>query len=336
MADTVSDMDSRDRFIEHSLHTSMFFPQTRLMVAGNPKAAGTTLRWWLLGAHGVDVSAATSGSWWGESALRQVVWDDRAPTQYIWPQLSEEARRDALESEDILTVLPIRNPITRAFSAWSSKYLIAEPYYEDRLSAEFPRLPDEVSDVGEITDSFERFTSALERVVDERGFESVDVHLWPQHRLLAREPKGAVLTLRQEAMSDGLSQIADHLRRHGVEPGAAPRINETVVPYRSELVTDQALASLVALYEDDLVHYDYAKERPPSSRRPFSIDWLNDVRGRNHRYGVLHQALIRESRESERLRREVDAARRREGELLDSTSWKATAPLRWLSDRAKR
>jgi hypothetical protein len=35
----------------------MFFPSTRLFVAGNSKAAGTTLRWSLLAAHGVDVRA---------------------------------------------------------------------------------------------------------------------------------------------------------------------------------------------------------------------------------------------------------------------------------------
>jgi len=329
-------MTSRDRFIEHSLHTSMFFPQTRLMVAGNPKAAGTTLRWWLLGAHGIDVGECTSSSWWGESAPRQVVWDDRAPTRYIWPQLTEGAKQDALESRDVLTVLPIRNPITRVFSAWSSKYLIAEPGYEARLPDEFPRLPDELSDAAEIAGCFEGFTTALRQVVDDRGFESVDVHLWPQHRLLARSPAGETLTLRQEAMADGIAQIADHLRSHGIDAGSAPHINETVVPYRGELVTDLALASIVALYEGDLERFGYSQQRPPSSRRPLSIDWINDVRGRNHRYGVLHQALVAESREKEQRNRELEAARRREDELMTSTSWKVTRPLRWVGGRVKR
>ena len=33
-----------DRFVGHSLRTSMFFPQSKLFVAGNPKAAGTSIR----------------------------------------------------------------------------------------------------------------------------------------------------------------------------------------------------------------------------------------------------------------------------------------------------
>lgn len=328
-------MDSRDRFIEHSLHTSMFFGQTRLMVAGNPKAAGTTLRWWLLGAHGIDVEECTSGSWWGESAPGQAIWDDGAATEYIWPQLSEDARHDALESNDVLTVLPVRHPVTRAFSAWSSKYLVAEPYYEERLPEEFARLPESLSDAEQITDCFEQFSRTLHQVIDDRGFDDVDVHLWPQHLLLAREPKGSVLTLRQESMSDGLRQIAEHLRSHGVEPGTAPRINETVVPYRNELVTDDAFASIAAIYGGDLDRFGYSGERPPSSSRALSVDWLNDVRGRNRRYGLLHRALIREADENERLRREAAAAHRREDELLASTSWKVTAPLRWISSHTK-
>ena len=329
-------MDNRDRFIEHSLHTSMFFPQTRLMVAGNPKAAGTTLRWWLLTAHGIDVDESIRGSWWGESAPRQAVWDDHAATRYIWPQLSEEVREDALESTDVLTVLPVRHPVTRAFSSWSSKYLVAEPYYEDRLPEDFGRLPETLSDADDVAQHFEAFATTLGQVVDERGFDEIDVHLWPQHRLLARTPLGPVLTLRQEAMKGGLDQIADHLRSHGIDPGTAPRINETVVPYLNELVTDKAFSSVVAIYGDDLDHFGYSRERPPSSSRPLDIDWLNDVRGRNQRYGFLHRSLLHESDENRRLRREVETAHRREEELLGSTSWKATAPLRAVSRLARR
>src|SRR5215207_10125218 len=97
-------MEDVDPFVQHSLHTSMFFPDSRLMVAGNPKAAGTALRWWLLGAHGIDVTTATKHAWWGESAPFQTVWDEGDHLRYIWPQLSGEGRRDAREAPDVLTV----------------------------------------------------------------------------------------------------------------------------------------------------------------------------------------------------------------------------------------
>ena len=79
-------MESTDPYGKHSLRTSMYFPETHLMVAGNPKAAGTTLRWWLLSAHGVDVSERTRRSWWGASAPYQTVWDEGVQLDYVWPQ----------------------------------------------------------------------------------------------------------------------------------------------------------------------------------------------------------------------------------------------------------
>jgi hypothetical protein len=328
-----------DPFIEHSLRTSMFFPVTRLFVAGNPKCAGTTLRWWLLSVHGVDVAERTRNSWWGESAPFQTVWDSGVELDFTWRDLSPSRREDALTSADVLTVNPTRHPVSRLFSAWSGKYLIDEPYYEDRLPEGFARLPASIDSDSQITELFERFTSDLRSFVDANGFEQVDVHFWPQHRLLGRHPVGEVLVLRQESMTDGLTAIANHLSEHGLTPGEAPRINETVVAYRGDLVTDAALTNAKALYAEDFAKYDYPEERPADSSRAargIDLDWLNDVRGRNARYGVIHRNLTRLQRENDELRDVTAQARSREDELMETTSWKVTGPLRWVSDKTKR
>ena len=264
------------------------------------------------------------------------VTDEDVHLRYIWPQLSEEERRDALEAPDVLTVLPIRNPITRLFSAWSGKYLVNEPYYEERLPDEFPSLPLTIESEGVITEYFEAFVKALASVVDQHGWSSVDVHLWPQHLLLAREPAGPTLELRQEAMKEGLDAIASHLTSHGVEVGLTPRTNETIVAYQQHLVSDSVTPTIIDLYEADFDRWSYERTLPAGSRREIDLEWLNDVRGRNARYGVLHRALMYESGERKRLRRELDTANRRESELIGSTSWKVTGPLRWVSDRARR
>lgn len=325
-----------DPFIAHSTRTSMFFPSTRLFVAGNPKAAGTTLRWWLLEAHGVDVYASTAGSWWGESAPFQTVWDPGANLVYTWRQLTAEQREDALTATDVLTVHPVRHPLSRLFSAWSGKYLIGEPYYTERLSDDFPAMPETFDDEEQIAKLFEGFVAALAATVSAQGFEATDVHFWPQCRLLGRSPAGAVQQLRQETMSDGITSIQHHLQQHGLDVGPAPRINETVVPYRASLVSDRALDLASSIYADDYDRWRYEPERPNSSSQPVDLDWLNDVRGRNRRYGVLHRSLLRLRDENAKQRAEIAHLTEHEQRLLDSTSWKATAPLRWVSDKTKR
>lgn len=314
----------------------MFFPATRLFVAGNPKAAGTTLRWWLLEAHGVQVADRTAGSWWGESAPFQTVWDGGIDLDFTWGDLSDAQRDEALTAPDVLTVLPIRHPVSRLFSAWSGKYLVGEPYYADRLPPEFHQLPETIDSAEQVGELFEQFVVDLHRVVAAGDFEAVDVHFWPQHRLLARPPAGEVLELRQESMREGLAAVADHLRARGLNPGEARRINETVVPYRADLVTDVALKLATELYTADFDRWHYDRERPKSSSRDVDLDWLGDVRGRNRRYGVLHRALVQQHDDNVALREDVERLRRRETELLQSTSWKVTGPLRWVSDKAKR
>ena len=209
----------QDKFIEHSLRTSMFFPQSRLFIAGNPKAAGTSLRWWLLPLHGIDIDFLCRDSIWGESAPFQTVWDPRIDFRYTWGNLSEQEQEIALTGTDILTVKPIRHPVGRAFSAWASKYLALEPNYNDRLPAEFDEPPGSVDSAGEIATMFESFMHSLaDHVRQHPDWDDFDVHFWPQHRLLGRQPAGQTLFLRLDDMASGLEQIASQLRAAGMAP----------------------------------------------------------------------------------------------------------------------
>lgn len=328
--------DDLDPFQYHSLRTSMFFPQSRLMVAGNPKAAGTSLRWWLLPLHGVDVDALTRRSLWSESAPFQTVWDVRVDLRYAWNDLDDDERRDALESADVLTVQPVRHPVTRAFSAWSGKYLNAEPYYSDRLPPSVPGVEGDIESPQHVAELFEAFIGSLAEHVEENGWKGFDVHFWPQHLLLGRRPAGPVLTLRQESLADGLAAVQQHLASQGITAGPAPRINETIVAYQPDLVTGAAMEALLAMYSADFPAWDYLPEAPSAPARPIDLAWLNDVRGRNGRYQVVHEAAMHgETRERELLA-DVARARTRERELLASTSWRITRPVRAVSDVVRR
>jgi hypothetical protein len=321
-----------DPFVAHSLRTSMFFASTRLFVTGNPKAAGTTLRWWLLGAHGVDVAAATSGSLWGESSPAQTVWDRAVDLRYTWERLTDAGRADALDSPDVLTVVPVRHPVTRSFSAWAGKYLTLEPYYQDRLPPGFPPAPDVVASAEHVAELFERFILALRDHAGASGWSGLDVHFWPQHLLLARPVVGEVLVLRQEDMAPGLERIGSQLADHGVTAPPVPRVNENVVPYLPTLVTPAALAAVQTVYAADFTKWRYASEAPEARSGDVDLDWLNDVRGRNRRYAVIHAAAVRGRTDEATLRRLAAVTADRDA-LLTSRSWRVTRPLRWVSER---
>ena len=326
-----------DRFVAHSLRTSMFFPQSRLFIAGNPKAAGTSMRWWLLNTHGVDVAARTIGSLWGESAPYQTVWDDSADLEYTWSRLPDEAKTDALTSTDVLTVKPVRNPLTRAFSAWAGKYLTLEPYYSDRLPPSFDPPPSTIESAQHITALFDSFVSSLlELAQSSPEWEGIDVHFWPQHRLLARSVVGRDFELKQEDMANGIDRILLQMREHGINAEPMPRLNENVVPYQPEFISEAARGKLVTLYGPDFARYGYPDELPAGSKQELDLPWLNDLRGRNLRYGVVHQIATRNRDRIGELNRELADARRREQELLGSHSWKVTKPLRAVTGRLKR
>lgn len=328
-------MPDLQTFAAHSLRTSLFFPSSRLFVAGNPKAAGTSLRWWLLQCHDIDVAERTAESMWGESAYFQTVWDGAIDLRYTWDRLSEAEQADALTATDVLAVLPVRHPVTRTFAAWASKFLSGEPYYEDALPETFPRLPDVIGSVDDIASHFADFAGALSSHVAQEGWAEVDVHFWPQSALLSREPVGPTLLLRQDDIASGLAEIRSWLTDHDVVASDRQRLNETVVAYQPSFVT-QGLDSIFALYPQDFDRYDYPTEVPSAPELPVDLDWVNDVRGRNRRFGVVHETAVTAQHRAAHLEAQLRQARQRVEDLEHSTSWRVTRPLRSLSYRLGR
>lgn len=320
-----------------------------MLVTGNPKAAGTSLRWWLLQTHGVDVDAATRESLWGESAPFQVVWDPAIDLRFTWPRLDERIRAQARADPEVLWVLPIRHPLTRVFSAWAAKYLVLEPGYHERLPAGFDEPPETIDGDDHVRALFERFVAEMARRVDltsdgwGSGWSELDVHFWPQCGLLSHQINGTSLLLRQEAPDEAIRTMRKRLSEAGLNPGPMPRMNESVVRFSPHLVSARAARTVARLYAPDFAAWAYEPEPPDAPHVPVDIPWLNDVRGRNRRYAVVRRVAVRRGKMLARLREELTASRdalaRAEqrassaeqfaSELQASRSWRVTRPLRW-------
>jgi len=137
-------------------------------------------------------------------------------------------------------------------------------------------------------------------------------------------------------MGSGMARIMLQLKEHGIDAQPMPRLNENVLPYKHQFVSERAHESIAALYAADFERFGYSTELPKGSSQEPDLPWLNDLRGRNRRYQVIHEVATRNRDRVIELNRELVDARRRERELLDSRSWKLTRPLRAVSGRIKR
>jgi len=333
-----------DRFQERSIVTSLFFPQSRLFIAGNRKAAGTSLRWWLLPLHGIDVEALTRDVVGRELVSTEAVWAGLRSFRYIWKALSTQEREDALGSADVLRIAPIRHPVPKVFSAWSQKYLQLEPGFPENLPAGFPAPADRIESRDQIRDEFTAFASALGRT--DRSWKGIDGHLYPQHLVLGAFLPDQATFIRTEDMGHGVELIRKHLAEHGIEAGPMPRFNEAVVPYQQDLISDTALEVITDMYQKDFTTFDYEEMVPPSKDKEVSFDWLNDVRDRNRHWGLARDELTRLRQrvgggsnrsaprsgdaDVQRLRRRVAELERENAAMRTSTSWRVTTPLRAL------
>ena len=151
------------------------------------------------------------------------------------------------------------------------------------------------------------------------------------------------MILRQESMSAGLEEIIAHLGGYGIDAPPMPRINENVVSYQPDLVSDEAGALVAELYAEDYAAFGYTEALPTARAGDVDLEWLNDVRGRNRRYGVIHRAAMEARRHIQALEKELEvgrgqarAAEIHQQAVLSSRSWRVTRPVRWASDQTSR
>ena len=202
--------------------------------------------------------------------------------------------------------------------------------------ASVSRVEGDVESPEQVAELFEVFIGALAAHVDENGWKGFDVHFWPQHLLLGRRPAGRVLTLRAGVARRGAGRRAGASRVPWHHRGAGTtdqRDDRRLPPRPGDRGGD---GSSLALYSADFPAWDYLPRLLRRGARPIDFAWLNDVRGRNGRYQVVHEAAMHgETRERELLA-DVARARTREQELLASTSWRITRPVRAVSDVVRR
>ena len=147
----------------------------------------------------------------GESAPYQTVWDEGVQLDYVFAQLTEADRTDALEATDVLTVLPIRSTRSPACSrpgrasTWRASRCIPNNWLRSS-----PHCPADFSERG-FTEYFEAFVEALLAVVRRARGRRGRRALVASTSVAGAHPCRSDIGVAPGAIHEGLGAIAAHL-----------------------------------------------------------------------------------------------------------------------------
>ena len=249
-------------------------PEHKVVYVSAAKVACTTLKWMVADLAGEDHDDITSVASGMQSRL-MTIHPGRSRLRHV-------TAVHTMPAEEVAEISPengwfvfgaLRDPWTRLWSAWQSKFLVrANRYVRNYRDDEFfPRVPERASDVVE---DFRRFVELRPWVTDDRLVE--DLHFRPQVRAL--QPEKIPFT-RIYDLTDFGSMTADlhaHLQARGQDKELyVPRANETPLPLTREVMADGVKEAIEELYRED---FDAFGERWDFGKLKFGPDgWTRDA-----------------------------------------------------------
>lgn len=275
----------------HLTDNAYFSPRHQLLYVATPKVACTSFKWWF--ADLLCVRDAIEQSMISrESDPELVIHDSFARVAPEFTGKNEVELNEALLSPHYFRFCLVRNPFTRIFSAWQSKWLLREP-----LQARFfPEMEGEsvVESAADIRDLFEGFLKFLSKL---RGDSDWDVHVAPQVALLAPEHISYQMIAHIEDPYALVQALAAKVGPGFSNPLSAMRANVNVLPYSATWISDEAAELIYTLYAHDFEVFGYHKVVPdgagPLSDEALSLALrgIKLIRGRNARIGDLVERL---------------------------------------------
>ncbi|HZZ96842.1 MAG TPA: sulfotransferase family 2 domain-containing protein [Jatrophihabitantaceae bacterium] len=274
---------------------SFVLPKQRIVCIQVTKAASSSLRWMIADMAGEDFDRFYRASGAHQSRYMTIhtpreVWQHVPHLPNLSPDELAEISRD--NGWFIFTV--VRDPWTRLWSAWQSKFLVQHTPYvrEYRDQPWFPRVPSTPADV---VDDWATFVAAQPWVT--HRLLKADQHF--QTQFGAARPRGVNYTriydLTEMAVLE--SDIHAHLSRLGLDQELyLPRANENPVPMPAEALDTELAESIRASYEADVAEWGdrWDLEEIRGRCRPISIESVRGVERlviANQRIGDLSREL---------------------------------------------
>lgn len=272
-------------------NNTYFSPQHRLLYVATPKVACTSIKWWfaeLLGVKEVIEQSANSV----ESDPELVVHDSFARVVEEFTGANKAGLFDALSSPEYFRFCLVRNPFTRIFSAWQSKWLLGE-----HLQARFcPGMEGQavVESAAGIRNSFEGFLRFLDSLTGEGDW---DVHVAPQVWLLEPERIAYQMVVHIEDPSALVQTLAAQVGPGFRDPLSGSRANVSLLPYSASWISDESAELIRTLYARDFEVFGYDMAVPAGAAAlsddalVMALRSIKLIRGRNARIGDLVERL---------------------------------------------
>lgn len=286
----------RSSLLQQQLVTNAYFsPRHQLLYIATPKVACTTLKWWFADLVGIQPSIVQS-SISLESDPELVIHDSFAQVAPEYTGSNAARLAAALVSPDYFRFCIVRNPFTRIFSAWQSKWLLGESLQIDSYPNAFDVRT--INSVSDIRLAFECFLRAVSAVGD---MSHHDVHVAPQWALLEPEQIAYTVIGQIEDPSVLLNALTIHLGPSFRNPLAGLQSNVSLLPYSPSWISDESVRLIRKIYARDFELFGYDTTVPAGSEAitastlGVALRSIKLLRGRNRRIGELTRRLSDES-----------------------------------------
>jgi hypothetical protein len=179
--------------------------------------------------------------------------------------LPARERRAILGSSDWLRIASLRDPVSRAYSAWENRIFMRA----HRRTKEIISLAPDVMSNGrlDVAASFARFSQAL---AESEPTFMVDHHFWPQSRVV-RPDRVAFTSLVRVDQPGEIDKIAALLSQRSGKQLKASRLNEGL-GIKVDRVCDSATAErIMTVYRDDYTQFGFERRTWPASLEPLLL-----------------------------------------------------------------
>ena len=302
-------------------------PAHKMVYVSVTKVACTSLRWMVADLAGEDLESFYSGPAAHQTRL-MTIHRDREHWQKT-PQLFRlplEERAQISRDKGWLIFAVVRDPWTRLWSGWQSKFLVRHPFYVKQYGEEdwFPRVPRSQQDVVE---DFAKFVFAEPWLSNERLF--TDVHFKTQAYSVRPQGINYSRVYDLARLDELFADVHTHLRGLGKDQELyLPRANETPLPLIPAVLEGGVAEAVEKSYRED---FDSFGDRWGLDQVKMSGDaWSDDAIKHTQYHTVANQRIgdislvakqaqarvVKYRERAETLQQEVESLRARERRRL--------------------